>query len=70
MDDYRVGLRLWDPVRDFQAGLAMRREGQLTLGWWLASVCHRQTFPYFQWSDPMPALARLTTPLRKALRRQ
>jgi predicted ATP-grasp superfamily ATP-dependent carboligase len=70
MDNYRAGLRLWDPVRDFQAGLAMRREGQLTLGRWLASVCHRQTFPYFQWSDPLPALARLTMPLRKALRGQ
>ena len=69
-DDYRVGLRLWDPVRDFQAGLSMRREGQLTLRRWLASVCHRQTFPYFQWSDPLPAMARLTTPLRKAFRRE
>ena len=28
---------------------------------------HRQTFPYFQWSDPMPALARLATPLRQRL---
>ena len=67
MDDYRVGMRLWDPVRDFQAALAMRRKGEMTLWRWVKSVCHRQTFPYFQWSDPAPAMARLTAPLRKKL---
>jgi D-aspartate ligase len=64
---YRRGLRLWDPIRDFQAGLEMRRRGELTFGRWLASVMHRQTFFYFRWTDPMPALARLTLPLRKRL---
>jgi D-aspartate ligase len=63
--EYEVGMRLWDPVRDFQAGLAMRRAGDLTLWGWLKSVCHRQTFAYFQWTDPAPALARLMAPLRK-----
>lgn len=67
MNEYQAGMRLWDPVRDFQAGLAMRRAGQLTLRQWLKSVCHRQTFAYFQWTDPGPALARLTLPLRKAI---
>ena len=64
-DDYRVGLRLWDPVRDLQAGLALRRQGQLTPWGWLRSICHRQTFPYFQWTDPMPAMARLAAPLER-----
>jgi predicted ATP-grasp superfamily ATP-dependent carboligase len=67
MDQYRVGMRLWDPVRDLQAGLAMRRAGDLTAWGWLRSVCHRQTFPYFQWTDPMPAVARLSAPARKWL---
>jgi len=67
INQYRRGLRLWDPIRDFQAGLEMRRRGELTIGQWLASVMHRQTFFYFRWSDPMPALARLTLPLRKCL---
>jgi predicted ATP-grasp superfamily ATP-dependent carboligase len=67
MGDYRVGMRLWDPVRDFQACMAMRRAGQMTFSRWLKSVCHRQTFAYFQWTDPMPALARLTLPLRRTL---
>ena len=68
-DDYRVGLRLWDPVRDFQAGLAMRRAGQLTLWQWVRSVCHRQTFAYFRWTDPLPALARAAAPLSRLLRK-
>ncbi len=61
---YKEGLRLWDPIRDLQCGLALRRAGELTPRQWLASVLHRQTFAYFQWTDPMPALARLTLPLR------
>jgi len=65
-DDFARGMRLWDPVRDLQACLAMRRDGDITWGKWVASICHRQTFPYFQWSDPLPALARLTARLRRA----
>jgi predicted ATP-grasp superfamily ATP-dependent carboligase len=70
MDTYALGMRLWDPVRDFQAQAALRRRGELTLWQGLASVCHRQTFQYFQWTDPLPALARLTLPLRRWGRRE
>lgn len=68
MTRYQSGRRLWDPIRDFQACLQLRKTGQLTFTRWLAGVCHRQTFPFFQWTDPMPALMRLTAPLRKKLR--
>jgi predicted ATP-grasp superfamily ATP-dependent carboligase len=67
MNEYAVGMRLWDPVRDFQAQAALRAAGQLTFWQGLASVCRRQTFQYFQWTDPLPALARLTLPLRRKL---
>lgn len=67
MNDFVRGMRLWDPVRDFQAHLALRRAGTLTTLQWLASVCHRQTFPYFHWTDPAPALARVTLPIRKRI---
>jgi predicted ATP-grasp superfamily ATP-dependent carboligase len=70
MDEYKVGLRLWDPVRDFQAGLAMRRAGEMTLRGWVKSVCHWQTFPYFQWTDPMPAVGRALAPVTKMLRKR
>ncbi len=66
---YRRNLRLWDPVRDFEAYLALSQTGQLNFRQWLASVSHRQTFAYFRCSDPMPAVARLTAPLRKRLKR-
>ena len=32
---------------------------------WLADVFHRQSFPYFEWSDPLPALVRLCRPFTK-----
>jgi predicted ATP-grasp superfamily ATP-dependent carboligase len=65
MKTYELGRRLWDPIRDFQAGMQLRKAGRMTLWGWVKSVMHRQTFPYFQWSDPMPGLARLTLPMRK-----
>ena len=64
LEHYTEGMRLWDPVRDFQCFLALRRRGELTFGQWLTSVLHRQTFPYFEWTDPLPALARGSKPLR------
>jgi len=64
----RRSLRLWDPIRDFQAFRSLHEERKLSLGVWLASVAHGQTFAYFQWSDPLPALVRLCAPLRKRLR--
>jgi len=61
---FKQGVRLWDPIRDFQAYRALSRQGRLTFPGWLKGVLHRQTFPYFSWSDPLPALARLSKPLR------
>jgi predicted ATP-grasp superfamily ATP-dependent carboligase len=69
VDAYRSGLRQWDPARDFYSFRELRRAGQLTAGQWLRSVARRQTFAYFRWTDPLPALARVTLPLRRRLRR-
>lgn len=66
-DRFTVGMRLWDPIRDFQSYRASRRAGGPSFPAWLASVCHRQSFPFFEWSDPMPALVRLTRPARRLL---
>jgi len=65
MSNYKVGLRLWDPFRDFKACRELRGMGQLTLAKWFASVLCRQAFAYFAWSDPMPAIARMLKPLRR-----
>jgi predicted ATP-grasp superfamily ATP-dependent carboligase len=67
LETYALQMRLWDPVRDFQAFLELRRQGRLALGQWIASILHRQTFPYFDWRDPLPALARALRPAGKLL---
>ena len=67
-DHYARGLRLWDPVRDWRACRELRRAGKLTLRGWLAGVARRQTFAYFRWTDPMPAIGRAVRPLRRRLR--
>ena len=67
-DGYKWGRRLWDPVRDFWAFMELRKRGELTTAQWVRSILHRQTFPYFNWSDPLPAVARAIKPLRRWLR--
>jgi predicted ATP-grasp superfamily ATP-dependent carboligase len=70
LGSYKVGLRLWDPVRDFQAYRELSRKGELTFPKWLASVLRPQTFAYFRWSDPLPALARAARPLLRVFRKR
>ncbi len=69
LKEFRVGVRMWDPIRDFAAFRELRREGRITSGQWLRSVMHRQTFPYFLLTDPMPTFSRLLKPIRAALSR-
>jgi D-aspartate ligase len=57
LTEFRRGLRLWFPIEDFKAFRTLRREGRITLGGWLASLCHRQTLPFFRFSDPLPTVA-------------
>ncbi|MGH7192512.1 MAG: carboxylate--amine ligase, partial [Candidatus Saccharimonadales bacterium] len=52
----RTGVRLWYPIDDFKSFRELRQRGELTLPGWLASLCHRQTFPFFRWHDPLPTL--------------
>lgn len=54
---YRSGLHLWYPESDLRAFRQLRAKGRLTLCGWLVSLLHRQTFPYFRWSDPGPSAA-------------
>jgi D-aspartate ligase len=70
---YRRGVHLWNPIPDLRALPQYRRRGELTLGGWLRSLLHRQTFPVARLDDPLPTLvwnARLARQaLAKALRR-
>lgn len=59
LENFRTGLRLWDPVQDFRAFLELRHRGEMTFIQWLRSVCHRQNFNYFSLGDPLPFFCKL-----------
>jgi predicted ATP-grasp superfamily ATP-dependent carboligase len=65
---YRTGVRMWHPVEDTRAFVALRRHGELSLGAWLASLLHPQHFPLFSWRDPQPSLRSWSRLLRRLLR--
>jgi predicted ATP-grasp superfamily ATP-dependent carboligase len=67
--NFKRGLRLWDPALDVMSFLALRRRGELTAGRWIAGLLHRQTFAYFAWTDPLPALARGRKLLKLSIKR-
>jgi D-aspartate ligase len=66
IEAYRVGLHLWDPVRDMRALASYRRQGELSAGGWAASLLHRQVFPAFRLDDPGPAIVRAGGMIRAA----
>lgn len=53
---FREGVRMWHAAEDVCALVALRRNGQLTVRAWVASLFHRQHMPVFRWTDPRPAL--------------
>lgn len=66
---YRPGRRLWLPLEDLHAMRALRRQGALTLGGWLASLRPPIMTPLFDWRDPEPALREVAGRLRNMMRR-
>lgn len=64
---YRKGLRLWCPVEDLRTFLLYRRRGELTFAAWTRSLLHRQHFPLFRFSDPMPTFFSLSRRIRRAV---
>jgi len=53
---YRRGVHLWNPIMDVRALPQYRRLGELTIGGWLRSLMHRQTFPVARLDDPLPTI--------------
>lgn len=49
-------VRLWSPVGDIDAFRDLHGMGQLSFLGWLRSVAHKQVFPFFSLSDPLPAI--------------
>lgn len=66
---YPAGVHLWSPVDDVRAFLALRSRGELTPRAWLASLLHRQGFPYMDWGDPGPSFVIHLRLFRAAYRR-
>jgi D-aspartate ligase len=67
MQDFKNGLRLWDPLRDWRAFLERRQLGEISFLGWLKSVMHAQQFAYFELTDPKPAIVRFFTPMKRAI---
>ncbi len=65
---YQAGLRLWYPMHDFRAFLALRRRGELTATAWLRSLVHRKVWPAFSWRDPVPSFMVQTSRVLHLLR--
>jgi D-aspartate ligase len=59
VDDYREGVRLWDPVRDTLAFLEYRRNDELSFARWAGSLMHRQHLRAMRIDDPLPAIVGL-----------
>jgi D-aspartate ligase len=55
----RDGVYMWYPLKDTLAFLELRRRGETATLDWVRGLAHRQTFPIWSASDPMPSLAEL-----------
>ncbi len=67
MQKFKSGLRLWDPLRDWRAFRELKGLGEINFLGWLRSILHVQRFAYFELTDPMPAIVRFFTPLKRAM---
>ncbi|HWE32973.1 MAG TPA: hypothetical protein VG410_05765 [Solirubrobacteraceae bacterium] len=63
---YKVGMTLWDPIKDARAFLSYRRLGEITAPRWIASVARPQCFPTFRVTDPLPAIMRTAWMIQNA----
>jgi D-aspartate ligase len=68
LTDFKTGMRLWDPLRDWRAFLELRKRGELTFMQWVASVMHPSTISYFSLRDPLPSIFRLCKTAKIILR--
>lgn len=57
--NYRLGMRLWYPMRDFCAYRQLNKMGLLSFYRWVRSILHPQIFPFFRWDDSIPSIMRL-----------
>lgn len=61
--------RLIYPWQDFRAYLERHRQGELSLKDWLQSISHPQNFPFYRWSDPLPAVAQFVPLIHRGVKK-
>ena len=57
---FRKSLVLCRPIEDALAAWSLRKAGRLRLSEWLAELGRVDLLPFFEWRDPMPAVAVLS----------
>lgn len=67
MPSYQAGVRLWDPIGDLKALREYRRDGELSTGAWLRSLCHRKHQFFLDWRDPGPTAISFRSKLDRRL---
>lgn len=55
---FRLGTRLWYPLRDFLAYRQLNKMGLLSFYQWVRSILKLHTLPIFRWDDPLPTILR------------
>ena len=66
---YKRNLRFWLPIQDFLAYKELQKLGEINFTRWLKSIMHRQVFPYFSWSDPLPTILMESKRIRRVIAR-
>jgi D-aspartate ligase len=68
LEKYAVGMRLWDPIRDFSSFRELKKKGRLSFWQWVASLMHPLILPGFRWNDPLPTAAKVLQHAKKVQR--
>jgi D-aspartate ligase len=55
--EYRKSLVLCRPIEDALAAWGLYKEGKLRFSHWISEVRQTNLFPFFEWRDPLPAVA-------------
>ena len=52
----RKNISYWYPVQDYMAYKELRNKGLINFKQWMQSLRKKKVYPFFIWSDPLPAL--------------
>jgi predicted ATP-grasp superfamily ATP-dependent carboligase len=70
LSGYRAGVRLWNPLPDVRSLVAHRRQGDLTVARWIASLLRPLHLPLWSWRDPGPSIRVVARRTRRLVARR